>query len=678
MTNPLLAEFSTPFGTVPFDLIKNEHFVPAIKEAIQLAKTEIQTIKNNPNNPDFQNTIEALESSGEKAGVVSRVLFNLNVAETSEEIQKIAREISPLLTEYQNDILLDEALFERIKAVYEQSDKLTLSAEQQMLLDKTYKGFARNGALLSPQDKNKLREIDKEKAELSLKFGENVLAETNAFELWVENEADLAGLPQSSIDEAAQKAEAKGKSGQWLFTLDYPSYIPFMKYAQNRELRRQMQFAFGSRGFNSESHDNQDYVKRIAQLRHERALLLGYPSHANFVLEERMAESPDKVLSFLGDLLKNARSAADQDVNEVQIFAQKLDQLDKLEAWDFAYYSEKLKKEKFNIDDEALRPYFKLENVLDGIFEVARRLYGLHFEKNTEIPVYHEEVVTYEVKDGEGKHKAVFYADFFPRAGKKNGAWMTSYREQRLNSGQDLRPHVSIVCNFAKPGKDKPSLLNLNEVLTLFHEFGHALHGMLAQTTYVSLSGTNVYWDFVELPSQIMENWVYEKETLDIFARHYESNEAIPVEIIQKIKEAANFQEGYQTVRQISFGKLDMAWHSKDPKGIEDVAAFEKEAMADTQLFPKVEGTAMSTAFSHIFQGGYSSGYYSYKWAEVLDADAFELFKEKGIFNSEIAQSFADNILSKGGSEHPMTLYKRFRGAEPDPKALLRRTGLLN
>lgn len=676
MTNPLLADFATPFGTIPFDQIENTHFVPAMEEAIRLAKAEIQQIKTQSAAPNFANTLELLENSGEKVSVVARVLFNLNAAETNEEIQKITREISPLLTEYQNDILLDEVLFERIQAIYLQKDILQLNPEQNTLLEKSYKSFVRNGALLSPEAKARLREIDKEKAQLALQFGENVLAATNAYELWIENEADLAGLPQNDRATAAQKAEEKGKPGLWVFTLDYPSYLPFMKYAQNRELRRQMHLAFNSRGFQEGQQDNKEIIKKIARLRHERAQLLGYESHAHFVLEERMAENPDKVLDFLNELLGSVRPAANKELQEVQEYAQKLDNLDVLQAWDFSYYSEKLKKEKFNIDDEALRPYFKLENVLEGIFDVANRLYGLHFEKNNSIPVYHEEVVTYEVKDENENHQAVFYADFFPRKGKKDGAWMTSFREQRVFQGENLRPHISIVCNFAKPNGDKPSLLNLVEVLTLFHEFGHALHGMLSNTTYTSLSGTNVFWDFVELPSQIMENWVYEKETLDLFARHYETDEPIPLEIIQKIKEAANFQEGYQTVRQISFSKLDMAWHAQNPQNIEDVAVFETEVMQATRLFPHVKGTAVSTAFSHIFQGGYSSGYYSYKWAEVLDADAFEYFKEKGIFNREVARAFAEHILSKGGSEHPMTLYKRFRGAEPDPKALLRRTGL--
>lgn len=677
MTNPLLDDFKTPFGTVPFDLIKNEHFVPATQEAIRLAKAEIEAIKMQSAAPDFGNTLEALEQCGEKVGVIAHILFNLNTAETNEEIQKIAREISPLLTEYQNDVLLDDALFERIKAIYAQKDQLRLNPEQKTLLEKTYKSFVRNGALLSGEAKARLREIDKEKARLSLQFGEHVLAATHAFELWIENESDLTGLPQNEKEAAAHRAQEKGKPNSWLFTLDYPSYIPFMKYAQNRELRQKMHLAFGSRGFQEGANDNKEIVRRLARLRHERAQLLGYATHAHFVLEERMAETPQKVLDFLNDLLENARPAAHRDIREVQDYAQKLDKLDVLQAWDFSYYSEKLKKEKFNLDDEALRPYFQLEKVLEGIFEVAQKLYGLQFEKNENIAVYHPEVVTYEVKDANGKHKAVFYADFFPRKGKKDGAWMTSFREQKIRQGEDLRPHVSIVCNFAKPTPGKPSLLNLMEVLTLFHEFGHALHGMLSETQYASLSGTNVFWDFVELPSQIMENWVYEKETLDLFARHYESQEAIPLEMIRKIKEASNFQEGYQTLRQIGFSKLDLAWHSQNPEEIEDIAAFEAEVMQDTRLFPLVEGTAVSTAFSHIFAGGYSSGYYSYKWAEVLDADAFEFFKEKGIFNREVARSFAENILAKGGSEHPMTLYKRFRGAAPDPKALLRRTGLL-
>ncbi len=675
--NPLLETFQTPFETIPFDKIENHHFLPALQAAIQEAKQEIKAIYESGDEPDFVNTIEALETSGDRVGIVANTFFNLNSAETNDEIQKLAREMSPLLTEYRNDILLDEQLFARIKTVYEQREQLNLSQEARMLLENTYKSFVRNGANLQDADKQKLREIDKELAQLSLAFGENVLAETNVFELVIENEEDLAGIPEDICKAAAAKAKEKDKPGKWVFTLEYPSYIPFMKYAQKRELRKQMYQAFMSKGFKGDERDNQEIVKQIVKLRHQRAQLLGYKTHADFVLEERMAESPQKVQAFLENILQYALPAANIELEELTEYANRLDQLQSIERWDFAYYGEKLKKEKFAYDDEILKPYFQLEKVIQGVFQVAEKLYGLRFVENPDIPVYHPEVTAYEVKDAQDKHLAVFYADFFPRPGKRAGAWMTSYRGQKRSKGQDQRPHVSIVCNFNKPSEDKPSLLTFNEVTTLFHEFGHALHGMLADGQYESLSGTSVYWDFVELPSQIMENWCYEKEALDLFAHHYETKEAIPAELIQKIIDSANYLEGYQNVRQISFARLDMHWHSQNPTDIDSVATFEQEAMQATELFPPVEGTNMSTAFSHIFQGGYSSGYYSYKWAEVLDADAFELFKENGIFDPETARSFKENILSRGGSEHPMELYRRFRGKEPSPEALLRKAGLL-
>ncbi len=626
--------------------------------------------------PSFKNTIEALDFAGRQLDRATSLFFNLNSAETNDEIQKIAQEISPLLTEFSNDITLNNKLFERIKTVYKAKDKLNLTPEQKMLLDRKYKSFSRNGANLPDDKKLELREIDKKLSQLKLKFGENVLAETNKFEMLITDKKDLSGLPDGAKEAAKHLAESKNKIG-WLFTLDYPSYIPFMTYAANRKLREKLARAFGSKGFKNDKLDNQQIVLDIVNLRHKRAKLLSYKTHAHFVLEERMAETPEKVSEFLIELLKKAKPAAKKEFENLQNFAKELDGIEKLQKWDSAYYSEKLKQKLFDLDDEKLKPYFKLENVIDGVFIVAKKLFGLEFKKITNIDTYHEDVLTYEVVDEKGELVSIFYADFFPRPGKRNGAWMTSFKPQFVIDGKMERPHVSIVCNFTKPTKSKPSLLTFNEVTTLFHEFGHALHGMLANTTYPSLSGTNVYWDFVELPSQVMENWCYEKEALEVFAKHYQTGKVIPMDLIKKIKESATFNEGMRTLRQISFGLLDMGWHGQDPSNINDVKAFEVRAFKDTSLYPDVKDNCMSTSFSHIFQGGYSSGYYSYKWAEVLDADAFELFKEKGIFNKNVAKKFKENVLSKGGTENPMILYKRFRGQEPKPEALLKRAGLI-
>ncbi|WP_413999366.1 M3 family metallopeptidase [Flavobacterium sp. W1B] len=672
----LTTAFVTKYDTTPFSKIKNEDYLPAFIEGIALAKAEIDAIVQNSDKPTFENTIEALDFSGYTLDRISSIFFNLNSAETNDEIQKIAQEVSPLLSEFGNDVRLNAELFAKVKAVYEQKAALNLNPEQTTLLDEKYKSFSRNGANLTEEKKIKLREIDKELSKTSLKFGENVLAETQAFQLHLTDEKDLSGLPEGTIEAARSLAKSQEKEG-WIFTLDYPSYVPFVTYADNRELRKKMAIAFGAKGFQNNEFDNQENVLKIAQLRFDRAQLLGYATHAHFVLEERMAESPEKVLTFENDLLAKAKPAALKEFAELTAFAKKLDGIDQLEKWDGAYYSEKLKQELFNLDDEKLKPYFQLEKVLDGAFTTAQKLYGLTFEESFEIDKYHEEVTTYEVKDIDNNLVAIFYADFFPRKGKRNGAWMTSYKSQFVKGGINERPHISIVCNFTKPTETKPSLLTFNEVTTLFHEFGHALHGMLANTTYPSLSGTSVYWDFVELPSQIMENWCYEPEALALFAYHYQTNEMIPIELVQKIKESSNFQEGMATMRQLSFGLLDMGWHGQDPTNIKNIKAFETEQFAQTQLYPEVAENAMSTSFSHIFQGGYSSGYYSYKWAEVLDADAFEFFKEKGIFNKEVADKFKDNILSKGGTEHPMILYKRFRGHEPNNEALLKRAGLI-
>ena len=670
--NPLLQEFDH----APFSKIKNEHFKPAIIKAIEMAREEINAIASNADEATFPNTIETLEFSGEKLDRVTSIFFNLNSAETNEEIQQIAQEVSPLLSEFRNDIILNKALFEKVKSVYNKKDQLNLNTEQKTLLDRKYKAFSRNGANLPIEKQNELRDIDKKLSKLSLDFGQNVLAETNKFELHLTDENDLKGLPESFKEEAAQVAASKEKEG-WIFTLEYPSYLPFMKYAENRELRKKMALAFGSKGFHGDELDNQENVLQIAKLRYQRAQLLGYKTHAHFVLEERMAETPEKVNSFLDEILEKAKPAAEREFKELENFAEDLDGIDQLQKWDAAFYSEKLKQKLFNLDDEKLKPYFKLENVIDGVFTVAQKLYGLSFKEVFDVDKYHEDVKTYQVLDENNKEMALFYADFHPRPGKRDGAWMTGYKSQYKKDGEEERPHISIVCNFTKPSKKQPSLLTFNEVTTLFHEFGHALHGMMADTEYPSLSGANVYWDFVELPSQLLENWCYEKEALQLFAKHYETGEVIPMELVQKIKESANFQEGMATVRQLSFGMLDLSWHGVDPSAITDVKKNEDQAFERTKLFPNVAENCMSTAFSHIFQGGYSAGYYSYKWAEVLDADTFEYFQQNGIFSREVANKFKTNILSQGGTDHPMTLYKKFRGKEPKPDALLKRAGLI-
>lgn len=666
----------TTFDEAPFSKINNSDFEPAFDEAIKLAKTEIEEITVNTESPTFENTLETLSFSGMQLDRISSVFFNLHSAETNDEIQQIAQKTAPKLSAFNNDIILNEKLFERIKNVYEQREKLNLTAEQQTLLKRTYRNFVRNGALLNETDKQKLREIDAELAVESLKFAENVLIETQAYRLHITDEKQLKGLPEGALEAAEQLARAENKDG-WLFTLDYPSYLPFVTYAENRELREKIVCANGRKAFQQNQHNNEKIVLKIVQLRHQRANLLGYKTHASFVLEERMAENPENVQRFLNKLLEKSKPAAEKELKELTDFAQQTDGISQLQKWDSSYYAEKLKKQKFQLDDELLKPYFELNNVLNGAFEVARRLYGITFKQVNDVDVYHSEVQTYRVYDEDGSYLALFYTDFFPRKGKRNGAWMTSFKSQYIKNGINERPHVSIVCNFTRPTTTKPSLLTFNEVTTLFHEFGHALHGMLADTVYPSLSGTSVYWDFVELPSQIMENWCYEEETLKLFAKHYQTEEIIPMEYVNKIKESANFLEGLATVRQLSFGLLDMGWHAQNPSEISDLKTFENQQFASTQMYPDVKDNAMSPSFSHIFNGGYSAGYYSYKWAEVLDADAFAFFKENGIFDRQTGQLFRDHILSKGGTENPMELYKRFRGQEPNPEALLKRAGLV-
>ena len=679
--NPLLVQFDTPFATPPFDQIKASHFMPAIDISIKKAEEEIDDIATNNDKPDYVNTIEALEFCGEKLGAINSILFNLNSAETSDELQEIVKQASPKLSKYNNQIFQNAQLFERVKQVIEQKDTLSLTGEQKILLENTYKAFVRNGANLSDEEKERYQEMSIEVSQMKLQFGENVLAETNGYEMIIDDEAELSGIPELAVSQAKQLAEKKDLSGKWIFTLQAPSYIPFMENADNRALREKLYKAYSGRANKGDEKDNKEIIRKIVSLRAEMASLLGYENYASYVLEERMAGSSEQVYDFLNDLLEKAKPLAEEEVAEIRKYAKEKDGIEELQRWDWMYYSEKLKKEKFAIDDELLRPYFKLENVLNGVFLTVEKLYGLSFIENKDIPVYHEEVKAYEVNNSDGNHVAVFYADFHPRAGKRGGAWMTSYRSQKVLQGENIRPHVSIVCNFTPSTADKPSLLTFNEVLTLFHEFGHALHGMLANTVYPSLSGTGVFWDFVELPSQIFENWCYEKECLDLFAKHYETGELIPKEYIDKIKESSTFQEAYKTIRQLSFAFLDMSWFSLNydeiAEKVSDAALFEEEAMKATELFPKVPGSMMSTQFSHIFAGGYSAGYYSYKWAEVLDADAFSLFKEKGIFNREVADSFKNTVLSKGGSVHPMDLYVQFRGREPKPDALLERAGLV-
>lgn len=676
-TNPLLKPFETIHQTAPFGEIKNEHFLPAFKEAIEGSHLEVQAIIDNPEAPTFENTVVAMGQSGDRLSTIRKIFFNLNSAETSDEIQKIAQEVAPLLSEFSNDISLNPDLFARVKAIYEQKDSLTLNPEQETLLESSYLGFVRSGANLKEEQKARYREITGELSKLSLQFSENVLAETNAYELQITDEADLAGLPDFAREAAAHAAKSKEKEG-WIFTLQYPSYIPFMKYADKRELREKMYRAFSSKGNKNNQYDNKGLIQKIVSLKLEKAQLLGYQSHAEYVLQRRMAETPERVLEFLDELHQASRPAAERDFAEVVEFAKGLGFADELQRWDWAYYSEKLKNARYGFNEEEVKPYFKLENVIDGVFGLAKTLYGLELKENKAIPVYHPDVKAYEVFDAEGNFVSVLYMDFFPRDGKRSGAWMTDFRGQWVEDGKDVRPHVSIVTNFTKPTDTKPSLLTFDEVTTFLHEFGHGLHGMLSKCQYEGTAGTNVFWDFVELPSQMHENWAYEKEWLDRFAVHFETGEKLPAELVEKIIAAKNFQSGYVSERQLAFGMLDMAYFNTTKPLAGEVPEIEANAMKATEQFPRVEGSLMSTAFSHIFAGGYSAGYYSYKWAEVLDADAFSVFKGKGIFDKATADAFRTNILEKGGSENPMDLYVRFRGQEPTVDALLERSGLKN
>ena len=676
--NPLLNVFDTPHGTAPFHLIKTEHFEPAILQAMKDHDKQVEAIIQNPEEPTFANTIEALERSGALLDRVTTIFGNLLSAETSDEMQAIAELIMPQLSKHSNDITLRNELFQRIKYVYDHTDKESLGNEQRMLLQNTYDGFIRSGANLDEAGKERFRQISAEMSVLTLNFSQNNLKETNAYELVLGPE-DLDGLPESTREAYAQNAIERGKEGQYIVTLHAPSFVPFMKYSTRRDLRKQLYLAYNTQCTHDNEHNNVEIVKRLVNLRQERAQLLGFSTAADYVLTRRMAENSDNVYHLLDQLLEAYTPTAQREVAEVKALAQELKGKDfELMPWDWAYYSEKLKVKKFDLDEEALRPYFELNNVIEGIFGLAKRIYGIAFAENKNISTYHEDVKAYDVTDKDGRFLAVLYTDFHPRAGKRSGAWMTSYKEQWKDADGDSRPHISVVMNFTKPTADKPALLTFSEVNTFLHEFGHALHGMFADTTYQSLSGTNVYWDFVELPSQIMENFAIEKDFLNTFAKHYETGETIPEELIRRIVDASNFNVAYACLRQLSFGYLDMAWYTRTTPFEGDVETYEKQAWAKTQILPSVEGTCMSVQFSHIMAGGYSAGYYSYKWAEVLDADAFSLFQEKGIFNPEVANSFRTNVLSKGGTEHPMTLYKRFRGQEPSIDALLKRNGIIN
>ncbi len=674
--NPLLQKFNTKYNSAPFNEIKEEHYLPAFKELIEISKKEIEKIANNTEEATFSNTIEALAYSGEQLDVVSNIFFNLNSAETNDEIQKIAQEVSPLLSEYSSQISQNEALFARIKKVFDEKEKYSLNEEQQMLLNETYKGFVRNGALLNDEDKKKLEKINMDLSLKSLQFGQNVLAETNNYFKHITDKKDLVGIPEAILAQYAEEAKERNLEG-YVITLQYPSYIPLMTYAENRELRKELALESGKKAFKNNEFDNQNLIKEIVKLRQEKAELLGYKSFADYVLEERMAKSPTKVFEFLNELLEKATPYAKKEIEELKSLA-KADGIEEMQSYDHAFYAEKLRKAKYDIDDEELKPYFQLDKVEEAVFGLAKQLFWLEFVEINDVQKYHPEVKTYEVRSQKSEYRsndfvALLYADYHPRKGKRAGAWMTSFKSQKIENGENIRPHISVVCNFTKPTSETPSLLTFQEVTTLFHEFGHALHGILANTQYPTLSGTSVKWDFVELPSQFLENYCYEPEFLKTFAKHYQTGEVLPNEKIQKISDSKNFMEGYQTLRQLGFGILDMTYHTKVGE-LENwsVKEFEDNTTKKTQLYPTNPETAMSTSFSHIFQGGYSAGYYSYKWAEVLDADAFQYFKENGIFNPEIAKKYKV-LLSSGGTKDPMELYKNFRGSEPKVESLLKR-----
>jgi peptidyl-dipeptidase Dcp len=673
--NPFFETYSTPHQTIPFDEIKTEHFFPAFEEAMKQHIIEVDAIINSPEAATFDNTVVALERSGTLLNKVSSPFYNLLGSETNDVFQTVAESVSPLLTEHSNSIRLNEKLFARVKSVYLQKDNLKLTPEQQMLLKDSYESFTKNGANLSDSDKEVYRKLSKEISLLTLQYGQNVLKETNNYSLLITDKLLLGGLPADLLDMLASNASNAGEKG-WLINLKATCYVPFMKYADNRDLRRELFMANASKCMSGGEFDNRENVKRIVNTRLKIANLLGYKSYADYELVDRMAENKKNVYDLLDKLLQAYKPEAEKEYAEVQDYADKNGAYFKIQPWDWSYYSEKLKDEKYSVNDEMLKPYFELENVKKGVFGLATRLYGIKFTKDTKIPVYHPEVDAYDVTDENGKFLAVLYTDFHPRDGKRAGAWMSEFKAQSMVENKDSRPQITLVMNFTRPTDSKPALLTFDELKTFLHEFGHSIHGMLTRCHYESLSGTNVYTDFVELPSQIMENWASEKELLDGFAKHYQTGEKIPAELIQKIKASENFNNAYFCLRQLSFGYLDMAWHTIEKPFNGDVIDYEKEAMASTQVLPVLPNTGMSPTFSHIFAGGYAAGYYSYKWAEVLDADAFSLFAKNGIFDKKTADSFRHNILEKGGTEHPMILYKRFRGQEPTIDAILKRDGI--
>ena len=675
MENPLLTESKAPFGAPEFDKIKTEHYLPAFEAGIKEGKAEIDAIVANPDEPTFENTIEAMAYAGQTLDKVAGIFFNLMEAHTSDEMQEIAEKVSPMLTEYSMYISLNAPLFERVKAVYEKRDELGLEKDQMILLEDNYKSFVRGGANLSEEDKAVYSKWAEELSLATLQFSKNVLAATNAYTLHITDSTDLAGLPEYAKVMGAETAKEKGLEG-WAFTLDYPSYGPFMKYSTVRNLRQDMWTAYNSRALGGE-FDNSDVVKNIVDLRIKMANILGYETWADYQLEERMAKNRNTVNEFISQLLEPSMEYALKDVESVFQYAKKNGfEGDRLMPWDFTFWSERYQEAEYSLNAEELKPYFRLENCIDAVFSLANRLYGLEFNELDNVPAYHEDVKVYEVKDADGRHMALFYADFFPRASKRGGAWMTEFRGQSIKDGVEYRPFISTVMNFTKPTADTPALITHDEFTTFLHEFGHALHGILAEGRYASLTGTSVPRDFVELPSQILENWGYEPEYLNSFAKHYQTGEQIPAELIEKIVAAKNYLAGYGQVRQLHFGYIDMNWHSLTSVPEMSVIEFEQSVLAPYATLPAVENTGFSTSFSHIFSGGYSAGYYSYKWAEVLEADAFSLFKEKGIFNQEVAKSFRDNILSKGGSDDASVLYRNFRGRDPQPEALMVKLGL--
>ncbi len=677
-SNPLLEEWTTPFGVPPFGEIREEHYLPAFEEAIARQRAEVRAIAGSKEAPTFGNTIEALERSGQLRDRVSAVFYGLLSAETNDEHQETAKRVAPMLSALSDDILLDPRLFARVRAVYEKRETLDLDPERRMLLKETYQDFVRGGANLDKKGKKKLREIHSELALLGVKFSDNVLGDTNAYRLVLEKAEDLAGLPESVVAGAADAAKAAGLEGKWVFTLQAPSLWPFLQYADNRELRRRILTAYVTRGAHGDERDNREIVSRIASLRAEKARLLGYPTYAHFVLEKNMAKTPDGVYGLLRQLWTPALQAAKKEADDLRTMIRKEGGDFALEPWDWRYYTEKLRKERYDIDDQAIRPYFELERVRDGAFRLATRLFGISFTERKDVPTYHPEVRAFEVRDADGSHLGVLLVDYHPRPGKRGGAWSGRYRDQWIEDGKNVRPVVNNVGNFSRPAGGKPALLSLEEVETLFHEFGHGLHSLLSDCRYRNLSGTSVPRDFVELPSQIMENWVLEPEFLKIYARHYETGEPIPDELVAKIRQARRFNEGFATTEYLAASFLDMDWHGlggPEPRGAD---AFESASLGKIGLIPEIVVRYRSPYFNHIFGGGYAAGYYSYVWSEVLDADAFEAFREKGIFDEKTARSFRENVLERGGSEDPMVLYKRFRGREPSVEPLLERRGLIS